>query len=148
MGARNCVRVDQYDCAGIRLIMQKLQSCDCGRRAVSFVRLEMNVVQNDGEFCGHNFTIRRSSYEVYKRLLPETVQHATNRHLQPCKQANHTWHGDRGSTVVKVLCYKSVGRWFDPSWCQLNFSLTQNPSDRTMAVGSTQLLTEMSTSWG
>ena len=24
---------------------------------------------------------------------------------------------DRGSTVVKVLCYKSVGRWFDPSWC-------------------------------
>jgi len=26
--------------------------------------------------------------------------------------------GDRGSTVVKVLCYKSEGRWFDPSWCQ------------------------------
>ena len=23
-----------------------------------------------------------------------------------------------GSTVVKVLCYKSGGRWFDPSWCQ------------------------------
>ena len=22
-----------------------------------------------------------------------------------------------GSTVVKVLCYKSEGRWFDPSWC-------------------------------
>ena len=21
--------------------------------------------------------------------------------------------GDRGSTVVKVLCYKSEGRWFD-----------------------------------
>jgi len=21
-------------------------------------------------------------------------------------------------TVVKVLCYKSEGRWFDPSWCQ------------------------------
>ena len=25
--------------------------------------------------------------------------------------------GDRGSSVVKVLCYKSDGRWFDPSWC-------------------------------
>jgi len=25
--------------------------------------------------------------------------------------------GDRGSTVVKVLCYKSEDRWFDPSWC-------------------------------
>jgi len=23
--------------------------------------------------------------------------------------------GDRGSTVVKVLCYKSKGRWFDVS---------------------------------
>jgi len=30
--------------------------------------------------------------------------------------------GDRGSTVVKVLCYKSEGRWFDPSWCQWIFN--------------------------
>ena len=35
------------------------------------------------------------------------------------------WYvGNRGSTVVKVLCYKSEGRWFDPSWCHWNFSLT------------------------
>ena len=27
----------------------------------------------------------------------------------------------RGSTVVKVLCYKSEGRWFDCSWCQWIF---------------------------
>ena len=46
--------------------------------------------------------------------------------------------GDRGRTVVKVLCYKSEGRWFDPTWCQWIF-------DRTMALGSTQPLTEMST---
>ena len=26
-------------------------------------------------------------------------------------------------TVVKVLCYKSEGRWLDPSWCHWNFSL-------------------------
>jgi len=32
--------------------------------------------------------------------------------------------GDRGSTVVKVLCYNSEGRWFDPSWCHWIFSLT------------------------
>jgi hypothetical protein len=25
--------------------------------------------------------------------------------------------GDRGSTVVKVLRYKSQGRWFDHIWC-------------------------------
>jgi len=58
---------------------------------------------------------------------------------------------DRGGTVVKVLCYKSEGRWFDSSWCNWNFSLAYNPSDRTMALGSTQPLTEMSTrsiSWG
>ena len=35
-----------------------------------------------------------------------------------------TGQGDRGSTVVKVLCYKSEGRWFDPSWCHCNYSLT------------------------
>ena len=29
--------------------------------------------------------------------------------------------GDRGGTVVKVLCYKSEGRWFGPSWCQWIF---------------------------
>ena len=29
--------------------------------------------------------------------------------------------GDRGSTVVKVLCYNSEGRWFDPGWCQWIF---------------------------
>ena len=32
--------------------------------------------------------------------------------------------GDRGGTVVKVRCYKSEGRWFDPRWCQWNFLLT------------------------
>jgi len=31
---------------------------------------------------------------------------------------------DRGSTVFKVLCYKSEGRCFDPRWCNWNFSLT------------------------
>jgi hypothetical protein len=55
-----------------------------------------------------------------------------------------------GGTVVKVLRYKSEGRWFDPRWCNGIFHW-HNPSDRTMALGSTQPLTEMSTrsiSWG
>ena len=53
--------------------------------------------------------------------------------------------GDRGSLVVKVLCYKSEGHQFDSRCCHWNFSLTYNPSDRTMALGSTQSLKEMST---
>jgi len=32
--------------------------------------------------------------------------------------------GDGGGTLVKVLCYKSEDRWFDPTWCHWNFSLT------------------------
>ena len=32
--------------------------------------------------------------------------------------------GDRGSTVIKVLCYKSEGRLFDSRWCHWNFLLT------------------------
>ena len=32
--------------------------------------------------------------------------------------------GDRGCTVVKVLCCKSEGRWFDSICCHWNFSLT------------------------
>jgi len=30
-------------------------------------------------------------------------------------------YGDSGSTVIKVLYYKSEVRWFDPSWCQYIF---------------------------
>ena len=33
-------------------------------------------------------------------------------------------NGDCVSTVVKVLCYKSEGRWFDSRWCHWNFLLT------------------------
>ena len=54
----------------------------------------------------------------------------------------------RGTAVaqlVEALRYKSEGRGFDSRWCHWNFS------GRTMALGSTQPLTEMSTgniSWG
>ena len=32
--------------------------------------------------------------------------------------------GDHSGTVVKVLCYKLEGHWFNPGWCHWNFSLT------------------------
>ena len=56
----------------------------------------------------------------------------------------------RGGLVVKALRYKPAGRGFDSSMVSLEF-FTDNPSGRTMALGSTQPLTEMSTryiSWG
>ena len=36
----------------------------------------------------------------------------------------HIVIADRGSTVIKVLYYKSEGRWFGSRWCHWNFSLT------------------------
>jgi hypothetical protein len=45
-------------------------------------------------------------------------------HKQYTEQHNETGRGDRGSTVVKVLHYKSEGHLFDPRWCHWNFSLT------------------------
>ena len=45
---------------------------------------------------------------------------------------------------VRTLRYKPDDNGFDSSWCRWKFSL-HNPSDRTMALGSTQPLTNMST---
>jgi hypothetical protein len=52
--------------------------------------------------------------------------------------------------IYKVLRYKSEGHWFDPGWCH-EFFIDINSSDRSIALRSTQPLTEMSTgsiSWG
>ena len=57
----------------------------------------------------------------------------------------------RGGGVVKALRYKPAGRRFDSQWCHWIFFQWHNPSGHTMALGSTHLLTKMSTrciSWG
>jgi hypothetical protein len=54
------------------------------------------------------------------------------------------------SQLVEALRYKPEGRGFDSRWCQWIFHW-HNPVGRTMALESTQPLTEMSTrniSWG
>jgi hypothetical protein len=45
-------------------------------------------------------------------------------HSRPVMGLLYLINGDRGSTVVKVLRYKSESRWLDPRWCHWNFSLT------------------------
>jgi hypothetical protein len=52
--------------------------------------------------------------------------------------------GARGGVVVKALRYKPASRGFDSRWCHGIFQW-HNTSGRTMALGSTQPLTEMST---
>jgi cytochrome b subunit of formate dehydrogenase len=55
-----------------------------------------------------------------------------------------------GGVVVEALCYKPEGLGFDSRWCHWIFFFIIL-SGLTMALGSTQTLTEMSTrniSWG
>ena len=46
--------------------------------------------------------------------------------------------------AVEALCYKSGSRGFDSRLCHWNFFYGHNLSGRTMALESTQLLTEVS----
>ena len=90
-----------------------------------------------------NFTVNSSAILLRKqtvirspvRTMPLTVQthtkyrgrwHKTafvilDRQDLSYFQQTHCEIGHRCSTVVKVLCYKSEGRWFDPSWCHWIF---------------------------
>ena len=61
-------------------------------------------------------TWRHSSVSIV--IMPD------NRGLIPDWVRFSSLPGDRSGTVVKVLCYKSEGRWFDSRWCHWNFSLT------------------------
>jgi hypothetical protein len=81
-----------------------------------------------------------SKYRVIKKPLCTWWLHC--RKLQ-------VMFGARGGAVVEALRYKPEGRGID-SRCYWIFHW-HNPSGRTMALGSTQPLTEMSTrniSWG
>ena len=65
----------------------------------------------------------------------------------------HAINSDRQTRLLNVLGQIAMilGHKKKPSWCHWNFSLTQNPSDCTMALRSTHPPTEMSTrgiSWG
>ena len=51
--------------------------------------------------------------------------------------------GHAVAQLVEALHYKPEGRGFESRWCRWNF-YSHNPSSRTMALGSTQPLTEMS----
>ena len=59
---------------------------------------------------------------VYSEKTPDDGQRNCPKHVQfysknKFEKLVHLvgFIGDRGSTMVKVLCYKSEGRWFDPS---------------------------------
>ena len=57
-------------------------------------------------------------------LIRGWISPAAGRDVTSVTYSTGRWLGDRGGTGVKVLRYKSEGRWFDPRWCHWNFSLT------------------------
>jgi hypothetical protein len=75
-------------------------------------------------------TIESSNNDLAKSLAPGTANHngALDKNYELRKLYFFIIHpfGDRGSTVVKVLRYKSEGRFFDSRWCHWKFSLTQS----------------------
>jgi len=62
-----------------------------------------------------------------------------NKRFEICKVYSVTYSvymEDRGGKVVKVMCYKSEGRWFDSRWCHWNFSLASLRSHYGRGVDS------------
>ena len=68
-------------------------------------------------FMPHFVKIGQVIYTDTKRGHLFDLPFLSERWLGWCRILGGVWgmSGDRGSTVVKVLCNKSEGRWFDPS---------------------------------
>ena len=65
-------------------------------------------------------------YPLYRRLGGPQGRSGRAENLVPTgiRSPERPARGDRGGTMVKVLFYKSEGRWFDPRWCHWKISLT------------------------
>ena len=69
-------------------------------------------------------------YQNILTLIGNIYKNCSSQHRLGCRSFKIFLHhylitgGPHGGTVVKVLCYKSEGRWFDSKWCHWNFSLT------------------------
>jgi hypothetical protein len=70
-------------------------------------------------YIGKSVVLFLTKIIYFYLALGETGCHLNELIAGTCKGV-----GDRGSTVVKVLRYKSEGRWFEPRLCHWNFSLT------------------------
>jgi hypothetical protein len=93
-----------------------------------------------------NFSKIRSAVTTCGHMATHTRQIWLSKLAYLCNFSLRTLQrgGARGSVVVEALCYKPEGRGIASRWGGF-FSNLPNPTGRTMALGSTQPLTEMST---
>ena len=100
-------------------------------------------------FCGDPYHGGTKSKQQATVLLAHTADSTDE--LPPLQIGIYEYPHCFRWQLVEVLHYKLEGRGFNSQWCQWNFFYWHYPSSPTMALGLTQLLTEMSTrkiSWG
>ena len=68
-------------------------------------------------FLGFSTTLSEKFF-ILRRLERDMIKNVM---MMIITTTIRNWNWDRGSTVVKTLCYKLEDSWFDPSWCQWIF---------------------------
>jgi hypothetical protein len=68
-------------------------------------------------------TTHYKTHTLQNPHIHTTTHYKTHEYTHPhITKPTHT-HQGQGGTMVKVLYYKSEGRWFDSRWCHWNFSI-------------------------
>ena len=100
--------------------------------------------RSEGKCLGYRQMVPRphGRGSIFLRNLDSTAV-TQYRHPQS-RLTNRRLQGHTVALLVKALHYEPGGRGFNSRWCHWNFQW-HNPSGRTMALGLTQPLTEMST---
>jgi len=102
-------------------ILLKLRASLTCFRACFLPGPSLRTYQHPGTYSNRRPSNRYCYLLAGGYLLAKWQQYLFDKCLLPYIQS---WTGDRGSTVVKALRYKSEGRWFDSRLCHWNFSLT------------------------
>ena len=92
------------------------------RNWIMLIRTRRAVDQTEYHFCCWSWM----KTDILQRITTtgeQAIRWYFTHHFHLRISFRNLIYGDRGSTVVKVLCYKSEGRWFDPRWCHGNSSL-------------------------
>jgi len=118
----NCCHCCSFDAEGskgiscegrCRLCRSWLKNANCYRKWYDYKLFKYNL---------NKFQLIPTSLNSTKLHKYQNITHKYWNDFSFC--CLRLYNGDRGSTVVKALCYKSEGRWFDSRWCHWNFSLT------------------------
>ena len=111
-------------CCIVFVVLNSIFMLVCLKRLVSFLICGLWYVEAAHFLFSSLQAMARNNNFPEKLITNLQIEMQQKIHQKQDKFLNTTRNGgDRGGTVVKVLCYKSEGRWFNPRWCHWNFSL-------------------------